>query len=292
MNGPLRSWLPDGRLRLQHGPIDLVIAAQGESGEAGAAYGRAWERFADVLETLVSELPLLRAPLERDRPFANGPVARRMVSACWPHRSQFITPMAAVAGAVADEILGTMLAGPRLRSAYVNNGGDIAIWVAPGASLRAGIADLPFKRALNATLEIKRPCGLATSGWRGRSQSLGIADAVTVLANNAADADAAATLIANAVDADHPEIRRAPACEVRHDSDLGRRLVTVAVGALPPDCAAAALDRGATAARAMQRAGWIRDAYLALQGRTRVVAAPPRVGCDKLSPMQLATSSC
>ena len=42
--------------------------------------------------------------------------------------------------------------------------------------------------------------GIATSGWRGRSFSLGIADAVTVLAATAAEADAAATMIANAVD--------------------------------------------------------------------------------------------
>ena len=38
--------------------------------------------------------------------------------------------------------------------------------------------------------------GVATSGWRGRSHSLGIADSVTVLAATAAMADAAATVIA------------------------------------------------------------------------------------------------
>ena len=31
--------------------------------------------------------------------------------------------------------------------------------------------------------------GVATSGWRGRSHSLGIADSVTVVARNAAAAD-------------------------------------------------------------------------------------------------------
>ena len=65
--------------------------------------------------------------------------------------------------------------------------------------------------------------GIATSGWRGRSFSLGIADAVTVLADRAAAADAAATIIANAVDLPgHPAIVRVPACELAPDSDLGR----------------------------------------------------------------------
>ena len=49
--------------------------------------------------------------------------------------------------------------------------------------------------------------GVATSGWRGRSFSLGIADAVTVLARTGAAADAAATIIANAVDLPgHPAV--------------------------------------------------------------------------------------
>ena len=73
--------------------------------------------------------------------------------------------------------------------------------------------------------------GIATSGWRGRSFSLGIADAVTVLAATAAKADAAATIIANAVDLpNHAAITRVPAREIAPDNDLGERLVTRAVG--------------------------------------------------------------
>ena len=75
--------------------------------------------------------------------------------------------------------------------------------------------------------------GAATKGAGGRSFSLGIADAVTVLAAIAAAADAAATIIANAVDLPgHPAIRRVPASEIDPDSDLGDRLVTVTVGRL------------------------------------------------------------
>ena len=113
---------------------------------------------------------------------------------------------------------------------------------------------------------------MATSGWRGRSHSLGIADAVTVLAETAAAADAAATLIGNAVTIDHPAIERAPATSLREESDLGARLVTVAVGPLPAHAKAEALDAGLAEARTMQRAGLIESARLALQGESRTLA--------------------
>lgn len=283
MTGAVRARLPDGRLHLQHGPIDLVIGARGGGDQIEKAYAQAWEHFQDLLQTLVAELTLLRSPIGEAYPLARGPVARRMVAACWPHRAQFITPMAAVAGSVADEMLAAMRAGRTLRTAYVNDGGDVALWMAPGESLDAGIANHPMRARLNAKLRLERPCGLATSGWRGRSQSLGIADAVTVLARDAAAADAAATLIANAVDVAHPSIRRLPANQLKHDSDLGVMRVTVAVGELPAPCVAEALGRGFAAARAMQQAGLIDAAYLALQEQTRVMLPPDRAGCDKLS---------
>lgn len=283
---PQIALLPDGRrLHLQHGPIDLVVEARGIASEVCRAYGEAWSRFVDVLAPLAAELELLRTPLADTYPLARDAVARRMVAACWPHRKVFITPMAAVAGAVADEILDALLRGCTLRSAYVNNGGDVALWVADGEALHAGVVAHPARPALGAAVRLDAPCGIATSGWRGRSQSLGIADAVTVVAADAACADAAATLIANAVDAEHPGIERRPARSLRHDSDLGDRPVTVAVGPLPADCVDAALRRGAEVARAMQGCGLIRSALLSLQGCTQAVlplagapagATPPR----------------
>ena len=272
MSGAARARLPGNRLHLQHGPIDLVIEAWGEPSEVELAYEQAWRRFGDILDTLVSELPVLRAPLGDPYPLARGPVARRMIAACWPHRAAFITPMSAVAGAVADEMLEALLEGRSLARAYVNDGGDIAFDVQPGHVLDAGIVDNPLQPELHAGLRISSSCGLATSGWRGRSQSLGIADAVTILARTAAAADAAATLVANAVDLDHPAIHRLRATEVKHDSDLGDRLVTVAVGALPEEAIRAALQSGCATAASMLESGLVGAAYLSLQGHTRVVA--------------------
>ena len=158
-----------------------------------------------------------------------------MMAAVLPYASEFfITPMAAVAGAVADEILAAMLSSAQLSRAYVNNGGDIAMHLAPGEKFVVGLVEGPDHPSLfgTATLHACDPVrGIATSGWRGRSFSLGIADAVTVLADRAAAADAAATIIANAVDLPgHPAIIRVPARELAPDSDLGIRPVTQAVG--------------------------------------------------------------
>lgn len=259
------------RLHLQHGPIDLVIQAWGDADEVQAAYTLARQRFDGLLEELVAELPLLRTPLGAAYPLARGTVARRMVAATWPHRDVFITPMAAVAGAVADEILAAMLAGTRLARAYVNNGGDIAVHVAPGEHLDAGIVNNPLQPALDASLRLERSCGLATSGWRGRSHSLGIADAVTAVADSAAQADAAATLVANAVNVDHPGVHRRRARELREDSDLGDLPVTVDVDALPAAALEAALDCGFAAAADMQSRGLLQQAYLALGNRIRIL---------------------
>ena len=215
---------------------------------------------------------MLRAPVGHERPRPEGPVARRMVAAVWPHRGVFVTPMAAVAGAVADEMLAALVDGRTLETAYVNNGGDIAVHLAPGAALELGVVARVDAPAIDATARLSHDMtlrGIATSGWRGRSRSFGIADSVTVLARDAASADVAATLIANEVTLDDPAIERLPAAELDVDSDLGDRLVTVAVGRLSDAAVVAALDRGAVCAQAMHRAGHIAAAMLVLRERCR-----------------------
>lgn len=264
----------DPRFHLHQGPIDLVIEAFADDAmQVDAAYAAAKARFADILTVLVSELPLLRTPLASKPPPLTGPVARRMLAACWPHRDVFITPMAAVAGSVADEVLAAMVAGADLRRAYVNNGGDIALHLAPGESFRVGLAGIE-DAALHGTLNLRAEDaarGVATSGWRGRSLSLGVADAVTVVAPDAASADAAATLVANAVNVDHRSIERRPAHDVRDDTDLGDLPVTVAVGPLPEDAVHEALRRGVSTAQAMRDRGLILATCLRLAGEVRIV---------------------
>ena len=278
-SGPQMALLPDGRrLHLQHGPIDLIVEASGRAEEVTAAYGQARRAFGSVLETLVAELSILRAPLVPGALAPRGTVAQHMHRAVAPHAEVFVTPMAAVAGAVADHILAELCQGRRLRRAYVNNGGDIALYLNQGESFNLGVAS--GEGLETVTISSQEPVrGIATSGWHGRSHSLGIADAVSVLAENAAAADAAATLIANAVDLPgEPAIRRVPARDISPDSDLGDRLVTVEVGVLSVDRKAAALDRGVKLAQDMRRRSLIVAARLCLQGETRAVDEVGPVG--------------
>lgn len=274
----LAAILPGDRLHLQEGPIDLVIGAEGEAGAVRHAYAAAIRAFDGLLAGLVAELPLLRTPAGTLPAPVRGPVARRMAAAVHPHRAVFVTPMAAVAGAVADHMLAAMLAAaPGLTKAWVNDGGDIAFHLTPGTRFEIGLVPDLAAPALagRAIIDWADPVrGIATSGRGGRSFSLGIADAVTVLAADAAAADAAATLIANAVDLPgHPAIDRGPASAEDPDSDLGERMVALEVGALSEIEIDVALAAGAAAAERMRKAGLIHAAALTLRGRWRINAA-------------------
>ncbi len=273
---------PDGRrLHMHDGPIDVIVEAFGEVSEIEVAYRAAAARFVGVLDELCSELEFLRRPACEDGYLPSGAIARRMAAAVRPYASRvFITPMAAVAGAVAEEILEVMILVAKLSRAYVNDGGDIAVHLAPGEQFVVGMVERPDRASLfgTTTIESGDPIrGIATSGWRGRSFSLGIADAVTVLAGTAAMADAAATVVANAVDLPaHPRVVRVRACDLAPDSDLAERLVTQSVGELTPDEIRDALEAGIRLAESLCGSGLIRAAALNLQGETRVIGAEAR----------------
>ena len=266
------------RWHFQHGPIDLVISADGDAAALASAHAAAWQRFEQVLPELVQELPLLRQAVSSkatDCPL-KGPVARRMWQACRPFATDFITPMAAVAGSVAQEIIACYQR-PGIARAWVNNGGDIAMHLTPGQSLRVGlyadiarldVAQLQDQLLLDGQFSVQAAIpvrGVATSGWRGRSFSMGIADSVTVLARTAAQADAAATVIANAVNVKDARVQRAPAASLKDDSDLGQRLVTTGVPPLAPALVLQALQAGLATARALQSEGLIDSALLVCQ---------------------------
>lgn len=269
----------DGDLRLRHGPIEILARAEGAPDEVARAYAQACARFEGLLESLVAELPVLRKPVVPGPCPLSGVVASAMWAATRPHLPAFVTPMAAVAGAVADAVLAATIEGRRLVRASVNNGGDIALHLAPGAEpWRIGIVVDPAAPRSPAILTIAPQDavrGVATSGRHGRSHSLGIADSVTVLARDAARADAAATLIANAVDLPgHPAIARAPAHTLAPDSDLGARAVTIGVGPLAPAEIARALDAGEAHAETLFARGLVEAAVLVLGSSVRIVGDP------------------
>ena len=287
MIDPQRAALGERRWRFVHGPIDVVLQADGEPDACAAAFDDCWAAFGAILPALVRDLPLLRRPLPvapvaaaiEPEAQASSATGRAMIAACAPLAIRFgvyLTPMAAVAGAVADTLI-RPFARPGIIRAAANNGGDIALWLGPGARFEVGIvadvvAGTPAGRFSIAGDDPVR--GVATSGWRGRSLSLGIADSATVLAIDGARADAAATLVANAValDADDPRVLRAPASSVRDDSDLGDLPVTVGVAGLDEHSIDRALARGLACAHRLQEDSFIAAAAIALAGRWRILA--------------------
>ena len=280
---PMMQRLAGERLHLSHGPIDIVLKAWGRPQVLRDAYAAVATRFPAILPELCDELAALRQPMHGG-PVVDGPVGRRMVEACRPFADVFVTPMAAVAGAVADELLAHMTAAAALERAFVNDGGDIAVLMTPGHALDIGVAGEHSRGpvpAINGAVRIDAASGvggIATSGARGRSFSLGIADSVTILARDAATADVAATLVANAVDIDSPSIQRRPASELDPDSDLRDLPVTVSVGALTPAEIDTALARGVARALDYRRRGLIEDAAVMLRGYCRELS-----GCLRLA---------
>jgi len=326
-SGAVAMRLNDGRWHFQHGPIDLIIAADvapdAPASVLDSALKVAWQTFTGILGQLSVQLPVLRQPVCKSSPVqvppfsplsdlpsphapiwrcVQGGVARAMLAACWPYAPHmFITPMAAVAGAVADVIVQAFARQPGIRRAYVNNGGDIALHISGDARYRVGLyadlsrttfpmaaEDLDGTFAIHADANIR---GIATSGWRGRSFSLGIADSVTVLAASGAQADAAATVIANQVNADHPAIERTPARLLKDDSDLADAAVTTQVGKLPDAIIEQALERGQRQANALLSAGLIAGAVLVLQGQRKVVFAENLVPVNTLEGSTLTRPS-
>lgn len=277
--------LRDGRLFLQHGPINLVVDAQGDTAAVEAARARLTTVFPDWLGELVQELEPLRMSVERLRSPPSGTITRPMYeSAAALQRAAsssqvdvqplFVTSMAAVAGAVADRAVTELSKVSGIRKAYVNNGGDIAFLLSEGERYRIGIVPDQDRASLDGQVLLKHEIpvrGVATSGWRGRSHSLGVADSVTVLARSAVLADGAATLVANAVDVPSERVGRVPAIELDEASDLGRRLVTTAVGPLTRSEKRQALGQGEALARRFLQAGLVEGVLLWLQGEWRSV---------------------
>jgi len=271
--------------------MDIVMGADplGPAGPVAVAeaHEHAWARFVPLLSELMDEWPLLRLPVQAGHPCPlHGGVARRMWQACLPWAAQqFITPMAAVAGSVAQELIRSYDRSGVAR-AWVNNGGDIALHLTPGQSARVGLyADLARLQAhecmqglsLDGAFDVTHTMavrGVATSGWRGRSFSFGLADSVTVLAATAAQADAAASIIANAVNVEHVGIVRQSAQTLRDMTDLGDLAVTVDVPHLPVAWVQQALQSGLQCARECQAEGWIAGAVLVCQGQSLTLPIP------------------
>jgi ApbE superfamily uncharacterized protein (UPF0280 family) len=154
-------------------------------------------------------------------PFAPA-IAREMISASGMFG---VGPMAAVAGTIAQFVGSDLL--EYSQEVIVENGGDIFLKTERPitASIFAGNSELSNSLGLVIHPE-QMPAGICTSSATvGHSLSLGIADAVCILAHSASIADAAATALGNKI-TKRSELKRATE-SIRESKDINGGVVIV-----------------------------------------------------------------
>ena len=257
--------LDQGRVLAELGPMRLVI--QGSIGgipQVGDCLKAARKGF-----SCLTRIASVRAELKRPAAKINGglkePLARKMMEAASLVDPEDLTPMAAVAGVIADSVA-DCLAQRGMTRVVVNNGGDIAIRLGRGESVRVGVVDKPDNSGPSRSIRLgPGSWGVATSGLGGRSFTSGVATAVTIVATSAAIADAAATSVANASFVDDPGAVQVPAHTLDPGTDIPHKLVTVK-SHLSPAKRQKALELALSRAARLLKKGVILGAYVNVQG--------------------------
>ncbi len=250
------------------GPMHMVIKAEQDGRPRIDAAREAAQTAFDCLARAAAWRRAFRRPALDFTPPPDDPLAAAMVAAAAAVGAADLTPMSAVAGAIADAVA-DRLAAMGMHRVVVDNGGDIAIRLADGESVRVGLRPAIDKPdiAWVLTLDGRTPSwGVATSGLGGRSFTRGIASAVTVVAERTAAADAAATAVANACDVEDANIIRRPAEALDPDTDIAGLAVTVGVDRLRPAQQRRALARAEAKAESLCASELITGAIIALDG--------------------------
>jgi ApbE superfamily uncharacterized protein (UPF0280 family) len=247
----------------------LVIQAfSGPVAEIGLAKEAAQYAF-DCLARVAKAQHLLRQRHGLIGFIPEDKIARTMLESVSLIGDEDLTPMAAVAGTIAD-FVADWLFDRHVTRVIVDNGGDIAIRLIAGESAGVGLRPDIQSREITHLIRIDArfpSWGVNTSGLGGRSLTRGIASAVTTFAATSSVADAAATAIANACFAEHKNIHQAPAKSVDPNTDLGDLPVTVGISDLPQKSVTQALENGFRKATAIQKMGHIHGALIAVGGK-------------------------
>lgn len=218
----------------EYGPMRLVIRAWNKGQPLLAPARQAAVDAFGYLERIARWRPLLSRPWPQIEDLPPDEMAGRMVNSVKAIGDADLTPMAAVAGTIADAVADRLFEQGATR-VIVDNGGDIAIRLFGEETATVGIRPQVTNPMISHLIQLDavRPAwGVTTSGLGGRSFTRGIASAVTVLAASAAAADAASTAIANACFVENENIRQIPAELIDPNTDLAGIPVTVSVGEL------------------------------------------------------------
>ena len=249
------------------GPMRLAIRAwQNDQPQTKLCRQAAAAAFS-YLEAVAEHQAILSEPVAHIALLPENALAQRMIQSVKAIGADDLTPMAAVAGTIADAVA-DWLFGRGATKIIVANGGDIAIRLAAGQTATVGIRPQIDRLDIShmAHLDNRRSSwGVTTSGLGGRSFTRGIASAVTVIASNASLADAAATSIANACFVEDDSIIQIPAEQIDPNTDLKGVNVTVDVGFLKWDKRIQAVKTALSTADTLCRQGLIAGALIALE---------------------------
>jgi ApbE superfamily uncharacterized protein (UPF0280 family) len=251
------------------GPMRLIIRAwkKGKP-QIHLAHGAAEQSFM-YLERIARH----RSELSRPIPVIKTPppdtLAIAMVQSANAVGDGDLTPMAAVAGAIADAVADWLFE-RGMTKVIVDNGGDISIRLLENDTVTVGIRSDVNDRQISHIVCLdagQLTYGVTTSGVGGRSFTRGIASAVTVLAATASVADAASTAIANACFVEDSRILQLPAENIDPNSDLGGTRVTIEVGPLSSEKKLKAIKNARKKAESLLQKGVIIGAFIALENQ-------------------------
>ena len=267
--------LPGGRAVLaENGPLRMVIQAfQGSDPCLDLAVNAAGYAF-DCLKQVAGQMAVLKQRPGDIRELPPEPISRQMIASVCAVGDADLTPMAAVAGTLADAVA-DWLFGHGLSRVIVDNGGDIAIRLKPGETTRVGLRPEIQHPEISHVLTIDgrhSSWGITTSGLGGRSFTCGFASAVTAIARTSSLADAAATAVANACFVAGADVIQVPAEKLDPNIDIPGLLVTVSVGSLSPAQTAEALSNALKKAEQLSQKGVIWGALIAV-GKQVVLTA-------------------
>ena len=248
------------------GPMRLVIRAWNKKQPHIKLARQAAEESISYLERIARCRPLLSRPVPEIEDLPEDELALGMINSTRAIGDADLTPMAAVAGTIADAVADRLFE-QGLTRVFVDNGGDIAVRMAEGETVTVGVRPQVSSPLISHVIHLdcrRSSWGVTTSGLGGRSFTRGIASAVTVLARNASVADAAATAVANACFVEDKAILQLPAENMDPNSDLTGIHVTAEVGPLRPDKVSIALNTARRKAEYLSQKDVIIGAFITL----------------------------
>ena len=266
--------LQGGAVMAECGPMKLVISAfvgkvpQPEMGK------RAAEESFKYLEQVAHLRDLLGRRCTEIPENLEDSLAVKMIKSVLTVGDKGLTPMAAVAGTIADAVA-DFLFNRGMTKVVVDNGGDVAVRLQEGASVTVGIRPEIGKQGISnvIVLDSRSPSwGVTTSGLGGRSLTSGIASASTVIAETASMADAASTAIANASFVKHEHVIQRSAEEIDPETDIAGLPVTVKVGPLSEETKAMAVSKAMERAEQLIEKDIILGTYVAVQGKVAMTS--------------------